>query len=417
MIPGLTGDVAGEVLQQFCAASGKPNASTLYVSAYASTGVTISGPPTALEELLESKRLPRPSALMLRINAPFHAAHLYSSSDLDEIMLPTASTPFVAYENIIPVASSLDTQASSEQSFIFLLRSALVQILLEPLRVDKMSEDVAQDLKQSGANSVTILPIVTSAAQSFANELKKIGLHNITVDNAMKDLQVIEMPTTSGSGRLGHSKLAIIGYSGRYPDAKDNDEFWQLLHEGRDVASETPKQRWDVKTHVDPTMKKKNTSATPYGCWLKDPGFFDANFFGMSPREAPQVDPAQRLAVMTAYEAMENAGMVPDATPSTQRDRVGVFYGTTSNDWGETNSSQDVDTYYIPGSCRAFIPGRQNFFFKFTGPSYSVDTACSSSLAAMHLACNALWRGDIDTAVCGGTNVMTNPGKLDTCSS
>jgi acyl transferase domain-containing protein len=64
---------------------------------------------------------------------------------------------------------------------------------------------------------------------------------------------------------------------------------------------------------------------------------------------------------------------------------------------------------YIPGSCRAFIPGRQNFFYKLSGPSYSVDTACSSGLAALHLACNALWCGDIDTAIVGGTNVMTNP--------
>lgn len=68
---------------------------------------------------------------------------------------------------------------------------------------------------------------------------------------------------------------------------------------------------------------------------------------------------------------------------------------------------------YIPGSCRAFIPGRHNYFFKFSGPSYSVDTACSSGLAALHIACNALWRGDIDTAICGGTNVLTNPGTLD----
>lgn len=65
---------------------------------------------------------------------------------------------------------------------------------------------------------------------------------------------------------------------------------------------------------------------------------------------------------------------------------------------------------YIPGSCRAFIPGRQNFVFKFSGPSYSVDTACSSGLAALHVGCNALWRGDVDTAICGGTNVITNPG-------
>ena len=75
----------------------------------------------------------------------------------------------------------------------------------------------------------------------------------------------------------------------------------------------------------------------------------------------------------------------------------------------ETNSAQSIDTYFIPGGNRAFIPGRINYFFKFSGPSYAVDTACSSSLASIHLACTSLWRGDIDTAITGGTNVLTNP--------
>lgn len=61
---------------------------------------------------------------------------------------------------------------------------------------------------------------------------------------------------------------------------------------------------------------------------------------------------------MTAYEAIEQAGIVPGRTPSTREDRVGVFYGITSNDWCESNSGQDIDTYYIPGANRAFVPGR-----------------------------------------------------------
>lgn len=111
---------------------------------------------------------------------------------------------------------------------------------------------------------------------------------------------------------------------------------------------------------------------------------------------------------MTAYEATEQAGIVPDATPSTRSDRVGVFYGVTSNDWMETNSAQNIDTYFIPGGNRAFIPGRINYIFKFSGPSFAVDTAYSSSLAGIHLACNSLWRGDINTAIAGGINVLTN---------
>lgn len=115
---------------------------------------------------------------------------------------------------------------------------------------------------------------------------------------------------------------------------------------------------------------------------------------------------------MTAFEALEMAGVVPDRTPSTQRDRVGVFYGMTSDDWREVNGGQDIGTYYIPGCNRAFTPGRINYFFKFSGPSVNVDTACSSSAAAINLACNSLWRNDCDMAVAGGTNVMTSPDSF-----
>ena len=75
----------------------------------------------------------------------------------------------------------------------------------------------------------------------------------------------------------------------------------------------------------------------------------------------------------------------------------------------KTNSAQNIDTYFILGGCRVFIPGRINYLFKFSGPSCSLDTACSSSLGAIHVACKSMWQGDIDTAIAGGTNVLTNP--------
>jgi len=163
---------------------------------------------------------------------------------------------------------------------------------------------------------------------------------------------------------------------------------------------------------MDPTGKKRNTSRIGHGCFIEEPGLFDERFFNMSPREAANCDPGQRLAIVTAYEAQEMAGFVTGRTPSTQKDRVGIFYGMTSDDWREVNSGQNIDTYFIPGGNRAFTPGRLNYFFKFSGPSFSVDTACSSSFAAIHAACNSLWQGDCDTAFAGGTNVMTNPDNF-----
>jgi naphtho-gamma-pyrone polyketide synthase len=137
--------------------------------------------------------------------------------------------------------------------------------------------------------------------------------------------------------------------SGRFPDAANLGDFWDLLYEGRDVHRQIPEDRFNAELHYDNTGRRKNTSKVMNGCFIKQPGLFDAKFFNISPKEAEQSDPGQRMALETAYEALEMAGIVPDRTPSTQRDRVGVFYGMTSDDWREVNSGQNVDTYFIPG--------------------------------------------------------------------
>ena len=98
------------------------------------------------------------------------------------------------------------------------------------------------------------------------------------------------------------------------------------------------------------------------------------------------MDPAQRLALMTTYEALEMAGFVPDRTPSSQRDRVGVFFGSTSDDWRDVNSCQDIGTYFIPGSNRAFIPGRITYaallpVIRLSAHDFLVSSSVSLALA------------------------------------
>ncbi|KAK4119026.1 ketoacyl-synt-domain-containing protein [Parathielavia appendiculata] len=190
--------------------------------------------------------------------------------------------------------------------------------------------------------------------------------------------------------------------------ATDTEKFWELLEKGLDVHRKIPADRFDVDSHYDPAGKNVNASHTPYGCFIDEPGLFDAPFFNMSPREAQQTDPMQRLAIVTAYEALERAGYVPNRTASSNLHRVGTFYGQASDDYREVNTAQEISTYFIPGGCRAFGPGRINYFFKFSGPSYSIDTACSSSLATIQAACTSLWNGETDTVVAGGMNVLTN---------
>ena len=360
----------------------------------------------------------------LSTRAPYHAPHLFSDEDIESILSPTSTDCWAAHVADIPLISSATGEFIYAGDFRSLLHAAVGDILLKRLRWDVVSQRLVSVAGSTPGVHIVIHQVATSAEEPLRTAMQQSGyeipqtpdqihcIHQSSFSSPnVSKLQATVKATvnSSSAGRPDKSKIAVIGASGRFPQAEDLPSFWNLLYEGRDVHKVVPPLRWDAKTHVDPTGKRKNTSATPFGCWLDHPELFDAKFFNISPREAPQIDPAQRVALLTAYEAIEQAGLVPGATSSTQKDRVGVFFGVTSNDWMETNSAQNIDTYFIPGGNRAFIPGRINYFFNFSGPSFSIDTACSSSLASMHAACNALWRGDIDTAIAGGTNVLTNP--------
>jgi asperthecin polyketide synthase len=128
--------------------------------------------------------------------------------------------------------------------------------------------------------------------------------------------------------------------------------------------------------------------------------------------QAEQTDPGQRLALITAYEALEMAGYAPNRTPSTALGRIGTYYGQAGDDYREVNSGQNIGTYAVPGGERGFANGRIQYFFKFGGPAFNIDTACSSGLASVNAACNALWAGELDTAIAGGLNLITNPDNF-----
>lgn len=229
----------------------------------------------------------------------------------------------------------------------------------------------------------------------------------------MQDLATGFTTVAHASGKFSHSKIAIVGMSGRFPGEIGGEigteALWKVLEKGLDVHRIIPQDRFNIEAHFDPAGKMQNSSHTQYGCFIENPGHFDARYFSMSPREAAQTDPMHRLALVTAAEALEMSGFVPNRTASSHVTRVGTFYGQTSDDWREVNTAQKIDTYFIPGGVRAFAPGRINYFFKFSGPSYSVDTACSSSLAAIQIACTSLWSGECDTALAGGANILTAP--------
>ncbi|KAF2229690.1 conidial pigment polyketide synthase PksP/Alb1 [Viridothelium virens] len=406
---GLAIEHAERIIEEFASDAHLPLLSRPYISACSDSGTTISGPPAVLSAFRNCTHLDRVNAIPLKLKLPYHAPHLFCEEDVDFILSSSSPGRWSVQTAMIPTISPSTSDTVWATNFGSLLRAAVIDILLKQLRWDNLSRRLA-----AIASSAREIPISVKQYAMSADNMLRAALKQeySKVQKPRYSLSAFSVSNSSFGNSLGRpekSKIAIIGASGRFPGAEDMSSFWDLLSQGLDVHKPVPPLHWDAKTHVDLEGKRKNTSATPFGCWLEHPDLFDARFFNISPREAPQIDPAQRLALMTAYEAIEEAGITPNGSAFTQKERVGVFYGVTSNDWMETNSAQNIDTYFIPGGNRAFIPGRINYFFNFSGPSYSVDTACSSSLAAIHLACNALWRGEIDTAISGGTNVLTNP--------
>ncbi|KAL4958451.1 hypothetical protein BDW69DRAFT_179656 [Aspergillus filifer] len=198
--------------------------------------------------------------------------------------------------------------------------------------------------------------------------------------------------------------IAVVGMAGRFPGCESVDELWDLLQQRKDI----PPTRFDIEKHYDATGQKKNSTTTRYGCFLDNPGLFDNRFFNISPREAAQMDPLQRLFLTTTYEALEIAGYDPNFL-RVDKSRIATYFGQSTDDWKTINEQQGIQPHYLQSTNRSFAPGRVSHHFKWGGGHYSIDTGCSSSATAIHLACNALLAGDSDMCAVGGGNICVVP--------
>uniref|UniRef100_UPI0005932BD4 type I polyketide synthase n=1 Tax=Nocardia paucivorans TaxID=114259 RepID=UPI0005932BD4 len=186
--------------------------------------------------------------------------------------------------------------------------------------------------------------------------------------------------------------IAIVGMSARMPGAGDLEQFWQLLREGRDAIGSAPADR----PGIDETAGFLDTATE-----------FDADFFGIPPNEARTIDPQQLLGLELSWEALEDAGY-------RHRDgaRAGVFLGATGTDFAETAAARGragMSRHSLWAFGRGVAANRIANYYGFTGPSLVVDSGQSSSLVAVHLACDALRRGECDVALAGGLNLILSP--------
>ncbi|MEU4800289.1 SDR family NAD(P)-dependent oxidoreductase [Streptomyces sp. NPDC023327] len=211
------------------------------------------------------------------------------------------------------------------------------------------------------------------------------------------------VPLTGPAPRAA-TDIAIIGVSGRYPQAPDLDTFWRNLRSARDCITEVPADRWDHRRNA----AAEGSSAGKWGGFLDGIDRFDPLFFQISLHEAELLDPQERLFLQCAHHTLEDAGYA--AGPA---GKVGVFVGVMYQEYQlhGAQAQERGQQAALSGSASS-VANRVSYFYDFTGPSMTVDTMCSSSLTAIHLACEAIRSGQCETALAGGVNLHSHPNKF-----
>ncbi|MGV0780442.1 type I polyketide synthase [Mycolicibacterium sp. XJ775] len=204
--------------------------------------------------------------------------------------------------------------------------------------------------------------------------------------------------------------IAVIGLGCRVAgNVATPSDFWNFLLEGRSNVTEVPDERWEPYLRRDPRNAAVLREVTRLGTFLDDLPGFDAEFFGVAPREAEVMDPQQRLALEVSWEALEHAGVSPRALAGSD---TAVLMGVNSDDYGKLimEDLPGIDAWTGIGTSLCGIANRVSHLLDLRGPSVALDAACAASLVAVHQACQMLRAGETSLALAGGVSALIGPG-------
>jgi polyketide synthase PksL len=246
--------------------------------------------------------------------------------------------------------------------------------------------------------------------------LKALQAKSLTVEEAMRQLAELKRgaarrvseagePSAAAPARESgptRTRIAVVGMSGRYPQAENLRQYWRNLSAGRNSIREVPPERWSVEEYFDTRRAQRGKVYCKWLGALDDIDRFDPLFFKISPSEAEYIDPQHRIFLEEAYRAFEDAGY---AGRSLGGSKCGVYLGIMSNEYAMMLAKSDAEIINATGNSFSIAAARISYHLNLKGPAIPLDTACSSSLVATHLACQALNAGEIDLALVGGVSL------------
>ncbi|TXH70589.1 MAG: SDR family NAD(P)-dependent oxidoreductase [Lysobacteraceae bacterium] len=342
-------------------------------------------------------------------------------------------------------AAAIRSNAVSNHAFLARTERYLKSIIGSELRLEPERIDANERLEAYGIDSVVAAHVTALLERDLGQLPKTLLYENETINelarhlvrnahdalvsvtehgqsDAVTDFSTVEHSSfdestkeTARKTQVECRRIAIIGVHGRYPHSETLDQYWANLRDGRDLIDQVPADRWRYEDFYDPdpAAAAHGKIYCKWGAFVADHDKFDAEFFNILGDEADIIDPQERLALESAWAAIEDAGYTRERLKrhyaKGRSADVGVFVGVTTNTYPllTTEAGEAMRASAMPWS----IANRISYFFDFCGPSIPIDTACSSSLVALHMACESIRNGDCQIALAGGVNLYLHPAK------
>ncbi|KAJ4315567.1 Non-reducing polyketide synthase Dhc5 [Neodidymelliopsis sp. IMI 364377] len=392
-ILGISATNLSKALEQFQISMSIPPAKRAKVGVIGDRWSTIIGPPSVLELVLNEctmlKPLPKNE---LQIHALQHTLRI-SEADIDYVVGDSLLLRKPVSPDCKIWGLDEDNPDACYSDWGQLLRASVSQTLSRPLNIVQTVENLKATLSLSQSVEINLIG-PSSHVSHLVKSLQAAG-KEVSVENY---LSAPVFPVKQDG-------IAIIGMAGKGPGSDSLEEFWNIILQGLNLHQEVPPERFDLDEYY-------SDKHPPAGL-----GHFDSKFFHISPREAMLMDPAHRLFLMNAYEALEMAGYSDGHTRSTDPSKIATFFGQCNDDWHVVgHRALGCDAYTLQAVQRAFGPGRLAFQFNWEGPTYAIDSACAATSSCVHLACMSLTTKDIDMAVAGAANVLSTPHSFTSLS-